>query len=174
MNRPSLYGAVAVATALAFAPAATAQMAPAPSWITYSNAEFHLAVETPTSANVKTSVNQRADGSQIRMLQGVSASGNVSTIFAVTDMTGVPGVVDGERVLKDAVDGAGAGRIVDKITTITVRGAPGRDMFAHADGRALHLRMFYTGGRLYMALQGAPVGTALPDFERFAASLKAT
>jgi hypothetical protein len=170
MNRPSLFGAVAVATALAMAPVAIAQSA----WSTYSNAEYHLTVETPAPPAIKTVVIKRADG-EVPALQGVFVSdGNVAMMFSVNDMSKLTLGANPEAALDDAAAGAGRNRVIDKQSSVTIHGAHGRVIEAHNDKATFHVRLFFVGHRLYMALSAAPPGTATPDFDRFADSLRAT
>jgi hypothetical protein len=174
MNRPTLYGAVAVATALAFAPAAIAQMAPAAGWSAYSNAEYHVAVETPSAPAIKTAVASRPDGQMPNLHGTVIVGDDTVMVFVVDDMSHLAIGATPDAALDQAVQGATMGRTVDKTSNVAVRGAPGREVLVHDDTHTYRMKMFFAGGRRYMAVEVAPKGVIHGEFDRFAASLRAT
>ena len=169
MNRLPPWGAVACAAALAGASAAAALAA----WSTYSNAEFHVAVDTPAPPRVESKVVKR-DGGDAPTLSGQLVYGSTVMVFTVSDVSHTAVADNPTAALEQAVAGASRNRTVDSVTSITVNGAPGRYIVAHNDAASLRARIFFSGNRLYAALAGAPAGQEpAAEYTHFANSLRA-
>jgi hypothetical protein len=166
--------AVLTAAILAATPAASAQ-----TWQKYANTDFNFRVETPGAPAISNASTATAAGA----VPTFSATVELGDRGLLTVSVGDYGAllaghsIDVDKALEGSVQGevANIDGTLDSETTISVDGAPGREVIAHTVDAVVRSRMIFRDNRIYILMGIGPKAAGAPsEFERFEASFHFT
>jgi hypothetical protein len=169
-------GAVSSGSASATPPSNGASgAAAADGWVPYHNASYGFSVEAPMAVALTPSTADTAVG-KVPLLNGMADMGPKGVVgFTVGDYTGLPVSDDVDASLEGAVKGEAStlNATMDSETTITVDGAPAREVNLHTDKFIMRSRIVRSGSHIYTLSGIGYPGTGVPaEYDRFAASFK--
>jgi hypothetical protein len=160
----------AVAIVLAGGAGARAQTA----WHTYHNVKYGFSVDAPAEPRITEGVTQASTGPVSTLTGAMDLHERGGMVFTVADYSATTKSTDPEVVLED-LDKALVhkdGSVLDSEISITVQGAPGRDIVAHTSTFQQRLRVVYLNRALYGLIAVGPASGGAPsEFGRFASSL---
>ena len=169
---PRIGGALAASV---MALAAVAGVAQTPeSWRTYHNADCGFSVQTPADPKTRQLPLPTKLGWASTLVGSVSLENKSGLIFTVSDYSGHKPSLDPEAALGLAVKGAveQSHGVLDSDQSITVAGAPGRDIVVRSPKASARARLIYRNKRLYMLAGAGLIANGVPkEYDRFAGSL---
>ena len=160
----------AVAVVLACGAGARAQSA----WQTYHNVKYGFSVATPADPRITEDVTRTSAGPVPTLNGSIDMHERGALVFSVADYTATSRSNDPDEIMEGLVNAFvhQDNSVLDSEISITVQGAPGRDVVLHNGVLQRRLRVVYLNRQLYGLIAVGPVSSGAPsEYERFAGSL---
>jgi hypothetical protein len=143
-------------------------------WHAYHNVKYGFSVETPADPRISEDVTQASSGPVPTLSGAIDLHDRGGLIFTVTDYSATTESTDPDVVLDGLVKALVQrdNSVLDSEISITVQGAPGREIVAHTSALQRRMRFVYLNQQLYGLIAVGPVSSGAPrEYERFAGSL---
>ena len=167
-----MLAAALAAAAVTAAVGAAAQ--PAGGWSTYHDPKAGFSIQTPIDAKIYHLPLPTKMGWAPSVIGSVKLENKAGLLFSASDYSGLKVSSDPNVVLENGVKDAVAQShaALDSEQSISVGGAPGRDIVVHSQKGGARARLVYRDRQMYLLVGVGPLGDGPPrEYERFAGSL---